>query len=660
MKKQRKGIFIVFCVLLSVLIVCATSLFIVFSPLVNLYGQYDINLDKLDTVSSTINFFSKDKKIEFSEYNKGKYVDIETLPSYVYNAFVSVEDKRFYSHNGVDYVRVAGALLDNLKEKKFKEGASTITQQLVKNTLLSLDKTIERKIKEIKLAQRVEKKYTKEEILEKYLNAIYFGSNIYGIENASESYFNKSASKLSVAESAFLASIINNPTLYNPYTNKENLIKRKDLILGLMRDNGYITKEEYENAINEEIEFKKGSINSNQYYNNVVNLIKNKGISLINGELNVTIPLDINLSEKVKNILENHIENYGVNLIIANNQSGEILTNLSNFRYDISSSKFLPGSTIKPILCYAPLLENNEIYTISQVEDKPYSINDYFPQNYNEVYRGKISQSQALAYSSNSVALQNLEKIGIKNAINFASKTGLSFDEEDYSNYAIALGGLKYGFTLNELLSSYITLARNGNKITPLYLNCIDKNNSVVFLNDNNSQQVIKSSTAFLTSEMLKDCVQFGTAKSLKKHSNLRAKTGTIGTEKGNKECYCIAYSPQYTVLCHITSLNDKLLPLSVMGGSIPTRIVGEVFDVLADNTSFEIPDTIVKKEILINESNKGNVVLAPWYENEINKKSCYFSKENLPSLNNSFSDFMNNYELGNSYHFDIFDSLAN
>ncbi len=660
MKKQRKGIFIVFCVLLTVLIVCAASLFIVFSPLVNLYGQYDINLDKLDTVSNTINFYSKDRKIEFSEYNKGKYLDIETLPSYVYNAFVSVEDKRFYSHNGVDYVRVVGALLDNLKEKKFKEGASTITQQLVKNTILSSDKTIERKIKEIKIAQRVEKKYTKKEILEKYLNAIYFGSNLYGLENASEYYFNKSASKLSIEESAFLASIINNPTLYNPYSNKENLNKRKDLILGLMRDNGYITNEEYENAINNEIEVKKGSINTNQYYNNVINLIKNMGISLTNGQLNVTIPLDVNLSEKVKAILENNVDNFGVNLIIADNQSGEILTNLSNFRYDITASKFLPGSTIKPILCYAPLVENNEIYTISQVEDKPYSINDYFPQNFNEVYRGKISQSQALAYSSNSVALQNLEKIGIKNAINFARKTGLSFDEEDYNNYAIALGGLKYGFTLNELLSSYITLARNGNKITPLYLNCIDNNNSVVFLNKENQEQVMKSSTAFLTSEMLRDCAQFGTAKTLKKHSNLRAKTGTVGTEKGNKECYCIAFSPKYTVLCHISSINNELLPLSIMGGTLPTKIVGQIFDILADNSTFEMPNTVVKKEIVVDELNNGNVVLAPWYEKEINKKSCYFSKENIPPLNNSFSDFMNNYELGNSYHFDIFDSLAN
>lgn len=364
------------------------------------------------------------------------------------------------------------------------------------------------------------------------------------------------------------------------------------------------------------------------------------------------------MSEKVIEILSNINNNFGVNVLIADNITGNILVNVSNFKYDISKSRFLPGSTIKPVLCYAPLLENNKIYTISPVLDEPYSIKNYAPENFNNKYRGQITQSKALAYSSNSVALQNLEKIGIENAINFATKTGLNFSSDDYNNYAIALGGLKHGFTLNELLNSYMTIARNGNKIEPLYVNCIDINNNTIYANNTNSKQVMKESTAFLLSEMLRDCTCFGTAKGLNSHKNLCAKTGTVGDKNGNSECYCIAYSPKYTVLCHISASDNCLLPLNVMGGTIPTQITNKIFNILSDNSSFKTPTTVVKKDILISELNNGNIVLAPWYEKEINKKSCYFSKENTPSYNNSFNDFMNNYDLANSYHFDIFDSL--
>lgn len=656
MKKKRKilkhAIVIIIC-----LIFCVGCFgFVIFSPSIQLYKDYDTDISKVGNISQTLKIYNKNGKLELSPYNNGEYVKIDSLPIWAQDAFVSIEDKRFYTHNGVDYVRIFGAFIENIKSAKFKEGASTITQQLVKNTLLHGDKTIERKIKEIKLAQKVEREYSKKEILEKYLNVIYFGSNVYGIGNASKVYFNKDANLLTLSQSALLAGIINNPTLYNPYKNPKNALKRRNYILKVMKNRGCITEKEYESAVNEPLNLARGYANDNQYYNNVINLIKEKKSDV---NVAVTTPMDKDLSENVKEIINAQAPNYNVNVIVASNDSGNVLANVSTFSYDVSKARFLPGSVIKPILCYAPLLENKDVYPISQVNDAPYSINDYAPSNFNNNYRGQISQSEALAYSSNSVALQNLEKIGISNAISFAEKTGLRFSGNDKKNFAIALGGLERGFTLNELLTSFMCIARNGKKIAPSYVSCIDKHNKAVYVNHSQEERVMKEETAFLLSQMMRDCAQYGTAKTLKRYKNVRAKTGTVGDKNGNRECYCVAFSPAYTVLCHI-SKDDGLLPLDIMGGTLPAKIVDKVFTKLNDESEFTIPPSVVKKDVLADELERGNVVLAPLYEPEKNKKSCWFSKENLPEYQyNSYDDFIEKYELSYFYDFDIFDSFV-
>lgn len=659
MGNKRKKLKRTILVLVCILFIAFSFGFIVFSPSVELYKDYNTDLTEIEYISKTLKTYDNTGKMEFSPYNNGCYVKVNSLPSYVFEAFISVEDKRFYSHNGVDFIRIAGAFIDNIKTGKFKEGASTITQQLVKNTLLSQDKTIERKIKEIKLAQKLERQYSKKEILEKYLNVIYFGSNVYGLANASEYYFNKNATSLTVSESATLAGIINNPTLYNPYKNKENALKRRNYILKTMFDRKVITKDEYEKSVESPLNVTKAKVNSSQYYNNVISALKQHDIDITTKDkISVTLPLDRDLSNKVEKIINDRELDCNVNVIIADNFTGNVLCNVSTFKYDISSSRFMPGSTIKPVLCFAPLLEDGKIFTLSSVLDEPYSVGSYTPANFKNKYRGRITQSEALAYSSNSVALQNLEKIGINKAVDFARKTGLNFSNNDEKNYAIALGGVEYGFTLNELLTSYMTIARNGYKITPSYLLCIDNNGKSVFTSSIKTNKVMKEETAFLLSEMLKDCASYGTAKTLGKHKNVRAKTGTVGDKTGNDECYCIAFSPSYTVLCHVSKNNEKL-PLSVMGGTLPTSIVYDIFETLDDKKEFEVPSGIVKKDVLISELKKGNVVLAPLYEREINKKSCAFDRDNLPTyLHNSYNDFIENYDLTYSYEFTVFNGF--
>lgn len=661
MKKKRNALKILIIIIFCLLAVLGCFVFVTFSPYIDLYGNYPADISEVAYVSNTVKLFDKDGKIEFSPYNRGEYVKINDLPDYVPEAFVSVEDKRFYEHSGIDVIRIAGAFVDNIKSGKFKEGGSTITQQLVKNTLLYGDKTVERKIKEIKLAQRVEKKYKKNEILEKYLNVIYFGSNVYGLANASKHYLGKNVTELTVAESALLAGVINNPTLYNPYKNQDKALKRRNYILKLMKNRGIISDEQYNKSIQESINLVYGKASSVQYYNQVMAFLDLKNVDIVNDKIAVTLPIDRNLSDRISDIVENLCSDYNVNVLVAENATGNMLCNVSTFRYDISTARFMPGSVIKPILCYAPLLENNEIYTVSPVLDEPYSIGDYAPENFNRKYRGKISQSDALAYSSNSVALQNIERIGLENAVRFAEKTGLSFTANDRKNYATALGGVERGFTLNELMSGFLCVACGGRKTAPSYVSCIDKNNCSVFLNEGFNGEVMKSETAFLLSEMMRDCAEFGTAKILKRHKNVCAKTGTVGDKNGNSECYCIAFSPNYTVLCHVSkNNNNNQLPLEIMGGTLPTRIADMVFDILDDNTERAAAEGVVKKDILLSEYKNGNIVLAPLYEREINKKSCWFSAENIPPYqNNSYNDFIEKYELSYSYDFDIFDSFV-
>ena len=185
-------------------------------------------------------------EIDLSLLGEEKQLNIKELPNHVKNAFIAIEDKRFYSHNGIDAKRIVGATIKNLKKRKFSEGASTITQQLIKNTHLSREKTLTRKMKEIKLSLKAEKVLSKDKILEEYLSTIYFGNGAYGIENASSLYFSKSAIELDVNESATLAGIINAPRIYDPLTYPENCLKRRNLVLSCMEKQGYISNEEYQ------------------------------------------------------------------------------------------------------------------------------------------------------------------------------------------------------------------------------------------------------------------------------------------------------------------------------------------------------------------------------------------------------------------------------
>ena len=242
-----KKVIIVICLFVSLFFISAGIAIGV------VYNKYQLDVDALTSLNNGVKVYSLDGE-ETTLYNTNRsIVEIETLPEYVKNAFIDTEDKRFYSHPGFDIKRIIKASLVNMKNGSKSQGASTISQQLIKNALLSNEKTYSRKIKELVLAHKMEKEFSKDEILEMYLNTIYFGSNAYGIENASQIYFNKSAKDLTLNESCCLAGLIKSPAKYSPRNNSDNCNERKNLVAKFMLDAGDITEEEYNEVLNSNI-----------------------------------------------------------------------------------------------------------------------------------------------------------------------------------------------------------------------------------------------------------------------------------------------------------------------------------------------------------------------------------------------------------------------
>ena len=267
-KKKRiiKGICITLLIFFSLGIIGS------FSYYTYITHSVALNTEKLEQTKSISNLKVYDVNLEEIKATSSSFIPISKLSKNTKNAFISAEDKRFYSHNGLDYIRIGGAILSNLKSKSFSEGASTISQQLIKNTQLSNEKTIKRKLKEIKLTKQLEDKYSKDEILEMYLNNIYFGNGCYGLENAAKHYFSKSATELTLAESALLASTINAPSVYDIENNYEKANERKNLIIELMLKNKKINEEESIAAKQETPVLNISKLSSNNFlYSQILN-----------------------------------------------------------------------------------------------------------------------------------------------------------------------------------------------------------------------------------------------------------------------------------------------------------------------------------------------------------------------------------------------------
>lgn len=667
MKKAAKISLISISVVIA-LIACAIGVFfMLIEPRINIVSGQKLDTSLLTSYSDTVTILdAHGKPLDDAIFFGNKIaVDIDDLPTYTANAFIAIEDKRFYSHSGIDYKRMASALLKNIVARSFREGASTITQQLIKNTHLSNEKTLKRKIIEIRLARELEREFDKNQILESYLNILYFGSGIRGLGTASRIMFDKPAAELTLAQSAALASIINNPSKYSPYKNPDNLETRKNLVLRQMLQQGFISESEYSDAVAECLTFCNNK--QNQF---IEGLVKNACAELNCSEKQLFLKnytlhtdLDTNIVGSARTAIKNAAIDGDIRVLILNNSTGGVVCDETN------SNKYLnprrsPASAIKPFISYAPALENG-YNPLSQILDEPTVFGDYAPKNFKGVYRGYQSLSDCLIYSSNIAAVKLLQDIGIEKSKSTAQGFGLKFEQSDNS-LSLALGGMEQGVTLSELANAYRTLANNGVYSDISYLQAAESNGNVVFKAPYDSTRAINDDTAYLLTDILMKCAKSGTAKKLRNHGIIAAKTGTNGDANGNYDCYCIAYTPSHTIAVWFGS-NGKPLDNNITGATC-SNIIAEIFNsgALRANKKFNVPQSVAYYEIDDYElKNSHKVYLADPLLPRRYRQRALLSKRHLPVQKSI--DIIDYYDglfwddsktdLNNGY-FDIFDGF--
>jgi len=594
--------------MLAFVVISLIMLGILLEPAIKIQGFMSFDADTWVEESKTVILLNdEDNAVSGKLLAENRiFVSINEVPQHTIDAFISIEDKRFYAHKGVDYKRIMSATKRNIGAKSYKEGASTITQQLVKNTHLTHDKTIARKIQEARIARSIERKYTKAEILENYFNILYFGNNLYGIGSATRTMFGGSVSELSIAQSALLAAIINNPAKYNPYQNPENAKMRRDLVLAQMFNDNRISQTEYQLALAEEIHMMPVTLGKNHYFGAVVGEAA-KALGCSEKELfkrNVTIAthLDVDVQKKIEKIVQaNPLDSNHLNMQILTlcNHSGSILSVNGFSDTRLVKIKRQPGSTIKPVLCFAPSLEKGIALPSTPILDEKTNFADYAPSNYRNHYDGWTNVENALAQSSNVVAVKLLEMIGVEYAKNFARNCGLSFSASDHA-LPLALGAMQEGVTLRQIVSSYQPFANEGKRIDSNFVRYIkDASGKVIYRAKATETRVMCDITAYFMNVMLQKSVTDGTARVLHDSGLLSvcAKTGTVGNADGNTDAYCIAYTPDYTVGIWIGAKNNHA-PHTLTGGATPTLLAREVLKTLHKNstshtTTFNRPKTI-------------------------------------------------------------------
>lgn len=555
--------------------------------------------EKLTLYENSVTLFDQDgKEISSVAYSKDTET-FENFTAHTKNAFVAVEDKRFYSHHGFDYKRILKAILQNAKSRSFKEGASTISQQLIKNTHLSQQKTIKRKLQEVKLTYRLEKEYSKNEILEKYLNTIYFGHSCFGIVSASNYYFDKKPNELSLSESAILAGLVKSPNNYSPFKNAEKCLKRRNLVLSIMEKDGFITEQEKEQALNEPLPIESNSTPKNQSYAVAVfdelERIADENNFKIGGKINVYTYLQSNLQNTLESLTK-EIDCDATISVLNNVEQG-----VKAYYSSVKNIRRQPASVIKPLLVYAPALEENLLAPVTPILDEKIDFSGYSPKNHDGKYRGYVSARECISKSLNIPAVKTLNALGIEKAINYANQMNLSIDKEDHS-LALALGGMSRGFTLNELVGAYSTFANKGEFEQPCFIRKITIDNANVYERNRTKEKVFSETTSYLLTDTLKTCAKEGTAKKLSALPfDVAGKTGTNGTEKGNLDAYALSYTLFDTVGVWLG--NDDNAPIPYSGGSLPCNLSFDIHQYLKNDyekknlsiPNFEKPSNIEK-----------------------------------------------------------------
>jgi len=572
------------------------SALFVFVIIVLLVGFYNYSKDITFSTKKLVNYhpklttqiFDKNGNLIANIFDKNHrlYVPYSKIPPRLIEAVVAIEDTAFFEHNGVNLEAILRAALKAIKYKKIKEGASTLTQQLIKNTLLSPEKTLKRKINEALLAIKLETELTKEQILERYLNEIFYGHGYYGVRTAALGYFHKDLDELNLKEIAILAGLPKAPSTYDPTKHLSNCLSRANTVLLRMRNLGWITKKEYEKYIDFVPKIYNTKLSKNKYpyiVDEVLRELKKKFPDIRYGGYKIYTTFDPKLQELAKEalnfgykgILARYLTKLKKRLIpkskmvdytdlngamvVLENKSGNILALVGGIDYQKSKfnraiqSKRQPGSSIKPFIYLTAL--NYGYSPQSKLVDMSrsfkYGNKVWNPKNYEKNFEGLITLRDALVHSRNLATINLVRELGLKNVYNSLKNMGFKGIQE---NLSISLG--TFGISPLEFAGKYTIFSNYGTMLKPKIVSKIeDKDGKIIFF-DPVKKEITPPKQAFLMTSIMEDVVKRGTAKKAKVDGIQTA--GKTGTTNEYKDAWFCGYTPEITVITWFGKDNNK------------------------------------------------------------------------------------------------------
>lgn len=574
--------------IVKTIIICLVSFTIM--GLSILYGFSGVvapsNMDETLTPDAASQFYDIDGNAIYTTLSEERRIPIELyqIPKHTQQAFIAIEDNRFYEHSGIDYRGTLRALVSTLSGGEV-QGGSTITQQLAKNAFLTQERTITRKIKEAFIAKELENKYTKDEILNMYLNQIYFGQGAYGIESAALYYFGKHAQNLDIAESATLAAIPKSPNYYNPFENPQESKKRQEIVIDQMVKYGFISEAQGQAAKSEKLSLMISNKKNSEPRSYFFDMISQKVIdelgadALYKGGLKIYTTLDTKMQKAAEESLK-HMPNYytdngltqpQVALVAIDPHTGYIKAMIGGRGEDKFNRANLavrqPGSAFKPFV-YVTAMDNG-FTPASIIEDKEEEFAPgWTPQNSDLKWHGKVSLRTALTRSYNVPTIKLAREVGVDKIIANAEKMGITtlVDSGPYSdaNLAMALGGLSKGVSPIEMAAAYAVLANNGTYHKPVaLLKIVDRDGKILYEAEPYSKQVINEKAAYMTVNMMEDVFTSGTAGGMGIGRPAAGKTGTTDTFI---DAWFVGFTPDLSTAVWVGDDTNK--PMNYMYGS--------------------------------------------------------------------------------------------
>lgn len=602
----------------------------------------ELTESSLDTTVSSIIYDANGEKITDIGAENREKINATQVPQLLADAVVSVEDKRFYKHIGVDPIRIIGSFVSNVRSGGL-QGGSTLTQQLIKLSFFSTkssDQTLKRKAQEAVMAIKLERMKSKQEILTYYINKVYMSNGIYGMQTAAKAFYGKPLDQLSLPQTALLAGLPNAPTLFDPYANPEAAKKRRDVVLLTMLQNNKISKSEYEQAVATPINDGLLTTPATQsadwkYYDNyikeVIDEVKEKtGKNIYTDGLKVYTNLNVNAQKRLYEIVnsENYVyypdKNMQVAATLMDVHNGKVLAQIGGrnipdgtilgYNLAVSTSRDF-GSTVKPITDYAPAFEYLKYSTGKTIVDEPYTYagTNIQLKNWDNQYYGTMTLRKALYLSRNVPAAKLFMDVGVKNVKKFLN--GLDIDYADLQQFnAISSNtgtqdGTKYGVSSLKMAAAYAAFANGGTYYEPQYVNKIQYQDGSEQTFDADGTKAMEATTAYMITDVLKDVITYGTGTNAQIDGLIQAgKTGTsnytndelesIDTSRGAyPDISFVGYTPNYS-LAVWTGYNDRKTPITDDSTQVASDVYRELMSYLTagnENTDWKMPSGLVR-----------------------------------------------------------------